>query len=388
MTRIALTLNGKPVEAEVEPRTSLADFLRLAQRLTGTHLGCEHGVCGACTVMIDGAPARSCIAFAVALEGKDVRTVEGFEDDPVMAKLREAFHEEHALQCGFCTSGMLITARDIVTRLAAADEKRIRAELAGNLCRCTGYMGIVNALLRVLREMPAEARLGKTSARRSLAAAAAKPFESFAAKPDVPAAAAATPAAAWDQPPETGWTRITDRFVLALAPQESWRLLGDIPRLARAMPGAELTASDGANLDGRMRVAFGPIKASFAGKGAIERDAASMTGILRGGGSDERGGSRAKGRVAYRLLPDASGEATRVELALDYQLQGPLAQFARAGLVRDFVARLVAEFARNLEASLARKGESAEAPVAPLRAGALFWSVLWARLKRLLGLSP
>ena len=117
MTRIALTLNGKPVEAEVEPRTSLADFLRLAQRLTGTHLGCEHGVCGACTVMIDGAPARSCIAFAIALEGRDVRTVEGFEDDPVMAKLRQAFHEEHALQCGFCTSGMLITARDIVTRL-------------------------------------------------------------------------------------------------------------------------------------------------------------------------------------------------------------------------------------------------------------------------------
>ncbi|MFI5023365.1 MAG: 2Fe-2S iron-sulfur cluster-binding protein [Alphaproteobacteria bacterium] len=388
MTRIALTLNGKPVEAEVEPRTSLADFLRLAQRLTGTHLGCEHGVCGACTVMIDGAPARSCIAFAIALEGRDVRTVEGFEDDPVMAKLREAFHEEHALQCGFCTAGMLITARDIVTRLATADEKRIRTELAGNLCRCTGYMGIVNALLRVLREMPVEARLGKTSAPLVPAAAAAKPFESFAAKPDVPAAAAASPAAAWDQPPETGWTRITDCFGLALALQEAWLLLGDLPRLARAMPGAELTASDGANLEGRMRVAFGPIKASFAGKAAIERDAATMTGVLRGGGSDEHGGSRAKGRVAYRLLPEASGQATRVELALDYQLQGPLAQFARVGLVRDFAARLIAEFARNLEASLARKGESAEAPVAPLRAGALFWSVLWARLKRLLGLSP
>ena len=387
MTRIALTLNGKPVEAEVEPRTSLADFLRVTQRLTGTHLGCEHGVCGACTVLIDGAPARSCIAFAIALDGREVRTVEGFEDDPVMTKLREAFHEEHALQCGFCTSGMLMTARDIVTRLPAADEKRIRAELAGNLCRCTGYMGIVNALLRVMREMPAEARLGKTSAPPP-AAAAVKPFESFAARPDAPAASAATPAAAWEQPPETGWTRITDRFVLALAPQAAWQLLGDLPRLARAMPGAELTASDGANLEGRMRVAFGPMKASFAGKGAIERDAASMTGILRGGGSDERGGSRAKGRVAYRLLPEASGEATRVELALDYQLQGPLAQFARVGLVKDFAQRLIAGFARNLEASLARKGESAEAPVAPLRAGALFWSVLWARLKRLLGLSP
>ena len=152
MKPIALTVNGKSVEASVQPRTHLADFLREHLRLTGTNLGCEHGVCGACTLMIDGAPARSCITFAVACEGADVRTIEGLDEDPLMDALREAFSAEHALQCGYCTPGMLMSARDIVTRLPAADEARVREELAGNLCRCTGYVGIVRAILSVLEQ--------------------------------------------------------------------------------------------------------------------------------------------------------------------------------------------------------------------------------------------
>jgi carbon-monoxide dehydrogenase small subunit len=156
--RIALTVNGRALEAQVEPRTHLADFLRESQGLTGTNLGCEHGVCGACTIEIDGAPARSCITFAVACDGAKVRSIEGFEDDPVMAKLRDAFTAEHALQCGYCTPGMLVTARDIVTRLPDADEARIRRELSGNLCRCTGYVGIVRAIQRVLAAKNAQTR--------------------------------------------------------------------------------------------------------------------------------------------------------------------------------------------------------------------------------------
>jgi carbon-monoxide dehydrogenase small subunit len=154
MTKVAikLTVNGEAVEALVEPRLHLADFLREQLHLTGTHLGCEHGVCGACTLMIDGAPARSCIAYAVACDGAAIRTIENFDDDPVMTALRTAFTAEHALQCGYCTPGMLATARDIVTRLPDADEARIRHELSGNLCRCTGYVGIVEAIKRVLRE--------------------------------------------------------------------------------------------------------------------------------------------------------------------------------------------------------------------------------------------
>ena len=154
---ITLHVNGRERNARREDRTSLADLLREELSLTGTHLGCEHGVCGACTVQLDGAPVRACITLAAACTGRAVRTVEGFDSDTVMAQLRDAFSTEHALQCGYCTSGMLITAHDIVTRLPLADEARIRLELAGNLCRCTGYRGIVRAIQRVLSERQAAA---------------------------------------------------------------------------------------------------------------------------------------------------------------------------------------------------------------------------------------
>ena len=152
MKTINLNVNGRQVTATVEPRLNLADFLRDGQMLTGTHVGCEHGVCGACTVEIDGAPTRSCIAYAAACDGSTVRTIEGLDTDPVMVQLREAFSAEHALQCGYCTPGMMVTARDIVMRLPQADEARIRKELSGNLCRCTGYVGIVRAIQRVLAQ--------------------------------------------------------------------------------------------------------------------------------------------------------------------------------------------------------------------------------------------
>ena len=152
MSEVTLTVNGAEVTLDVEPRLTLADVLRHRLGLTGTHLGCEHGVCGACTVEIDGAPARSCIAHAGSCDGAAIRTIEGFGDDGVMAALREAFSREHALQCGYCTPGMLVTARDIVLRLPNADEARVREELAGNLCRCTGYRGIVRAVLSVLAD--------------------------------------------------------------------------------------------------------------------------------------------------------------------------------------------------------------------------------------------
>ena len=165
MRAVGLTVNGIPVIETVEPRMHLADLLRERLALTGTHLRCEQGACGACTLLIDGEPARSCITYAVLCEGAQITTIEGLEDDPVMAALRRAFTAEHGLQCGFCTPGMLITARDIVSRLPAADERRIRLELSGNLCRCTGYVGIVRAIRRVLEERRAGA----------LAASAAEP---------------------------------------------------------------------------------------------------------------------------------------------------------------------------------------------------------------------
>jgi carbon-monoxide dehydrogenase small subunit len=150
MKKIALTVNGKKVATAVEPRLHLGDFLRERELLTATHLGCEHGVCGACTVLLDGKPVRGCITLAVACEGRAVTTLEGLENDPTMVELRDAFSAEHGLQCGFCSPGMLISARDLVLRKPDADDRAVRLEMSGNLCRCTGYAGIVRAIRRVL----------------------------------------------------------------------------------------------------------------------------------------------------------------------------------------------------------------------------------------------
>ena len=145
--RTAFEVNGKRIAVEVEPRTSLADCLRHGLGLTGTHLGCEHGVCGACTVLLDGQPARSCLMFAVQADGARVVTVEGLGDDRGLTPLQQAFRAHHALQCGFCTPGMIVAAHHLLATEPEADAPRIREALSGNLCRCTGYLGIVEAVL-------------------------------------------------------------------------------------------------------------------------------------------------------------------------------------------------------------------------------------------------
>jgi aerobic carbon-monoxide dehydrogenase small subunit len=165
MSRVRLRVNGKVVADDVPPRLSLADFLRERRNLTGTHLGCEHGVCGACTILIDGEPARACLAFAVACDEREIRTIEGFEDDAVMAALRQAFHRHHGLQCGFCTPGMLVTAYDLIKRDRARSEQDIRKGLAGNICRCTGYTNIVAAIAAAAAALAGgEAAVGGTPA--------------------------------------------------------------------------------------------------------------------------------------------------------------------------------------------------------------------------------
>ena len=157
MTTICVRINGSEVVDDVLPRLSLADFLRERRNLTGTHLGCEHGVCGACTVLVDGEPARSCLTLAVACDERAVETIEGFAGDPVVEALRRTFHQHHALQCGYCTPAMLITARDLILRRRAGSEREIRDGLAGNICRCTGYTNIVTAIAEAAQEIGKEA---------------------------------------------------------------------------------------------------------------------------------------------------------------------------------------------------------------------------------------
>jgi carbon-monoxide dehydrogenase small subunit len=155
---ITLTVNGERVDAHVLPRLNLADFLRDHLSLTGTHVGCEHGVCGACTIRVNGDIVRSCLMLAIQAEGAVVETIEGLSDSGEIADLQSAFKDRNALQCGFCTPGMLITAQDLLTHEPDADREQIREHLSGNYCRCTGYHAIVDAV-----ETAARARLEPAS---------------------------------------------------------------------------------------------------------------------------------------------------------------------------------------------------------------------------------
>ena len=145
--KIALTVNGRPAALDVAPRTTLADYLRHALGLTGTHLACEHGVCGACTVIVDGAAVRGCLTLAVQADGAEVTTVEGLAGDGELTPLQEAFRRHHALQCGFCTAGILTTLHVLLTENPDVEADEIREVLSGNICRCTGYIPIVEAAL-------------------------------------------------------------------------------------------------------------------------------------------------------------------------------------------------------------------------------------------------
>jgi aerobic-type carbon monoxide dehydrogenase small subunit (CoxS/CutS family) len=145
-TRIEFAINGTKVAAEAEPRMLLADFIRHRLGLTGTHVGCGHGACGACTVLVDGRPARSCLMFAIQAQGAEIKTVEGLASDSGLSPLQEEFRRHHALQCGFCTPGMLMSAHALLVENPEPTDEEIRRALAGNLCRCTGYNNIVRAV--------------------------------------------------------------------------------------------------------------------------------------------------------------------------------------------------------------------------------------------------
>jgi aerobic carbon-monoxide dehydrogenase small subunit len=343
---ITLTVNGEARQVAAPARTHLADVLREHCGLTGTHLGCEQGVCGACTVLVEGAPARSCLIYAHEAAGMAVTTIEGLDDDPVAAQLRDAFNRHHALQCGYCTPGMMMTARDIVTRLGAVDEDRIRDELAGNLCRCTGYRGIVRAIAEVAATRPA------------LPAPPPRAVP-MTVPPPPPAAPVAGPAALANH--------LTHSEALSLPPDAAWAVLSDPARVAACLPGARVLRHEGEAIAGEIAVALGPFTARFAGEGTLVLDPAARRGVLRGRGQDGTNG--AEGEVIWQVEPGSEGSLLRLDLG--WRLTGPLAQFSRPALVRGLVSGMAADFARNLE-GLAR-GEAP--PPAP---------GLWALLRRML----
>jgi aerobic carbon-monoxide dehydrogenase small subunit len=176
---VRLTVNGRPVEQVVEARRSLADFLREDLDLTGTHVGCEHGVCGACTVLVDGRTVRSCLLLAVQLDGASVTTIEGLTPPDGLSPLQEAFRVCHALQCGFCTPGMIVTSHELLVENPDPTTDEIREGLSGNLCMCTGYVNIVRAVARAaatLREEPIAGREGPIASREESMAGRGEPI--------------------------------------------------------------------------------------------------------------------------------------------------------------------------------------------------------------------
>ena len=394
MNQISLNVNvnGKPVSGTVEPRTHLADFLRESRDLTGTHLGCEHGVCGACTILVDGVPVRSCITFAVACEGADVVTIEGLDEDDITRELREAFKREHALQCGYCTPGMLVSARDLVARSPSPDEQAIRVAMSGNLCRCTGYVGIIRAIksvitARLAREIPPIVGGGRSavgpagSGHAGVVTAGAAPARAASSAPQMVSAASKTLI-------DRDWTpqnSFDQNFIVHYPREQVWEMFGRIQDVASCLPGASLIGEPKADhVNGQIRVKVGPISAEFRGQAEIERDEGSYSGKIIGAGSDARSSSSTRGMITYRLVPTSDGRSTEVAVNVGYTLTGMLAQFGRAGIVQDVAARLTAAFVTNLEARLGGK-TAADLPAADagLNAGSLVFSIIAGRLKDL-----
>ena len=410
--RVSLTVNGRSVGATVEARTHLADFIRDTVGLTGTHLGCEHGVCGACTVLVDGTPIRSCIAYAVACDGADVRTIEGFDHDPLMQALRAAFTDRHALQCGYCTPGMLVTAHDVVRRLPYADESRVREELSGNLCRCTGYAGIVEAVTSVLEdrrataadaveaaddasgtaplttELPAHevtrgttiGRLGNVGVRtgRDESRHGARPSSGDERRLSGPPSGVNGRLRSLTRPEGQVFTH---EIAVPVAPDRLWSVLQDIALVVRCLPGAALRGpADDDPLLLEVAVAVGPIRARFEGVAHVVFDSQSRTGRLDGLGHDARTRSSSEGSVEFSVRASQAGGSLLV-LAMRYATRGPLAQFSRGAVVDAVVEQTLERFAANLAATVSGR-EVGQSP--PIRGLGLLAAMLrkWLRKKR------
>ena len=373
---LTLTVNGETHQVLVSDRTQLAEVLRDHLDLTGTHVGCEQGVCGACTVMVDGKPMRSCITFAQSINGAQIETIEGYAGDLVMDKIRDAFSRHHALQCGFCTPGMLATSHDILKRFASPSEATIRHELSGNLCRCTGYQGIVQALLDVAEQMKKEG-IAPSSSELSEPKTTPK-FVTFDPKfNDTPAHSLQQ--AQGSVRTEGNWTVVERSIALPHSLSKVWALFSDVGKVAACVPGAKLTDLDGSDFKGEVAIAFGPIKAKFGGSGTFEANDTDHSGFLLAQGADKGGQSNVKGELRFVLSPQENVGFTNVGVTFRFQIQGMLAQFNRPELVTGFVDFLLEKFISNCDAVLSGGTASASHKIGVFSLG---WAMLKSLIKR------
>jgi carbon-monoxide dehydrogenase small subunit len=377
---VTLTVNGRETTLAVAPRTTLSDVLRDRLGLTGTHVGCEHGVCGMCTILVDGDAARACLLFAVQCEGAEITTVEGLGSAGDQHPLQEAFSHHHALQCGFCTPGMLMSAYDLLAG-GTYDEATLAQDMSGVLCRCTGYRSILAAVTDVAERSPD----GVPAPRAAVPAALVGRASGGGAGTDAGATTDGGPeldAAPVEIMIPSGPPTVTVEVesTLGSGVADVWAVLADFERLAACLPGAEMTADLGGDrYRGAAKVALGPVSLAFDGVAHVvehDPDAHVMRVLAQGA---DRGGSstRAVIRLAAEALPDGG---TMLRAGAEVHLSGRIAGFGRA-LAGDVSRRLFEQFAVAVDEA-ARTGE---APVptsgpSPLR---LLLGALRARLRAL-----
>ena len=373
-----LTVNGTPAELTLPARVTLADALRDRLGLTGTHVGCEHGVCGMCTVLVDGAAVRSCLMLACQADGADITTVEGLGTPAELHPLQESFGRHHALQCGFCTPAFLLSAYDLLKHDPQVRAAELPGELSGVICRCTGYRNIVAAVADVadgyrpaadgvprlpppLNRAPAPLPGRGTTPRssgRNAADSGAGPSSGQGADriagghPDRIALSSGDP------------TAVVDLVRQIPVPAEAvTRVLADARLLASCLPGAELTADLGDDwYQGRARVTLGPVRLSFAGIAHVaERDERRVRVLAEGG---DPASGQAQADITLTVAGDGP-HATALAAAARLYLTGRIASFGRS-LSGDVAAQMFAEFAVAIE-----RAATGQAPAAPRPAGAL-----------------
>lgn len=345
---VSLTVNGTPTTVAVPPRLTLADALREHLGLTGTHLGCEHGVCGMCTVLVDGQAARACLLFACQLEGSEVVTVEGLGKPDDLHPLQQSFGEHHALQCGFCTPGFLLSSYDLLEHRPDVPPEDLPEELSGVICRCTGYRNIVDAVAGVAAAHPEGIPGPGNCAKRNLvgragsvgSATTAAGVASSETTGEESAEAQPVPRQI-DLPDAEPTIRIDLISDLEASPDEVARLMEDIPLLARCLPGAELTDDLGGGwYRGRARVGLGPIRLSFTSVAHVVEQEPDRLRVLAQG--QDAGGGRAQAEILLRAEPSTSG--TRLHADARVFLTGRIAQFGRS-LAGDVSRRMFEQFA-------------------------------------------
>jgi carbon-monoxide dehydrogenase small subunit len=388
-----LTVNGTPVELALPARVTLADALRDRLGLTGTHVGCEHGVCGMCTVLADGAAVRSCLMLACQADGTEITTVEGLGSPADLHPLQESFGRQHALQCGFCTPGFLLSAYDLLSHDPSVAADDLPAELSGVICRCTGYRNIVAAVAAVADGYRPDAGGPPLPPPLNCAPRFLPGRDSphFFSRTDAPHSPAPPSSPVGGHPDDIILPSAEPTAVVELTRQISapvaavTAILADIDLLARCLPGAELTADLGDDwYQGRARVTLGPVRLSFTGVARVAERGERRIRVLAQGGDPASG--QAQADIALAVTGDSGaggdGDDTVTALAASARLYltGRIASFGRS-LSGDVAAQMFAEFAAAIERAATGQQPRAARPAGGLR---LMAAVLRRRLRTLL----